>query len=544
MKKIFLLLTVFAMVFTSCDPLEDINAEIDAQESAIVGDATYILTSDDYDALELSFGSFSSVDDAKAKLPAFLTEKYPVWGKSSSVNVGYQLYIGNAEGVSDYSRSDAYQFTNGDYATTGSDAFGFYPDVDPLEKIPSILDTQIASPTEGQIVLAKYKQYTETPVVGLADIVKYNFAGSMEGWTITDVVGALGWTSESGYVQGNGFSGGQQANEDWLISPEIDLSTSSNLKFQITHELDYAGDKTLLKILVSTDYTNDITTANWTEITLGTPVSGSMAASEDYDFSAYDGEKINIALKYESTDSDAGRWRVESLAIKTLGATGETASKGTHFKYSGSAWEAVDDVYYLSSADFDSMGEASGQPGRYNNFGSSIPPNDYLPKFLGLKYPYAQEATELFVIYDYFSSSSGAQVRGNLFTFTGGVWVAYESTISTTLQFGHDGTSWLPDNTIKYTLTRGANSDYDWIASQLTTDEYSGLIGNLSNYDDFDYNWTDAQITYSLVLFLDYLDPTAAEGQKYTLTYVVYDNGEGDYTKNFIKTNGEWVINN
>ena len=69
MKKLFLLLTVFAMVFTSCDPLEDINEEIDAQESAIVGDATYILTADDYDALELSFGSFSSIDDAKAKLP-------------------------------------------------------------------------------------------------------------------------------------------------------------------------------------------------------------------------------------------------------------------------------------------------------------------------------------------------------------------------------------------------------------------------------------------------------------------------------------------
>ena len=544
MKKIFLLLTVLTMVFTSCDPLEDINAKVDAQESAIVGDATYILTADDYDALELNFGSFGSVDDAKTMLPPFLAEKYPVWGKSSSVNVGYQLYIGNAEGVSDYSRSDVYAFTNSNYATTGSDAFGFYPDVDPLEKIPSILDTQITSPTEGQIVLAKYKQYVETPVVGLADIVKYNFAGSMEGWTITDVNGALGWTSETGYVQGNGFSGGQQANEDWLISPEIDLSTSANLKFQITHELDYANDKTLLKILVSTDYTNDVATANWTEITLGTPVSGDMASSEDYDFSAYDGEKINIALKYESTDSDAGRWRVESLAIKTLGATGKTANKGTHFMYSGGSWEAVDGVYYLSSADFDSMGESSGQPGRYNNFGSSIPPNDYLPTFLGIKYPYAQEDTELFVIYDYFSSSSGAQIRGNLFTFTGGVWVAYESTISTTLQFGHDGTSWLPDNTIKYTLTRGANSDYDWIASQLTTDEYSGLIGNLSNYDDFDYNWTDAQITYSLVLFLDYLDPTAAEGQKYTLTYVVYDNGEGDYTKNFIKTNGEWVINN
>ena len=541
MKKIFLLITIFTLVITSCEPLEDINAEVDALESAIVGDDSFTLSADDYDELGLNYGSFSSIDDAKTKLPAFLADKYPVWGKGSSVNVGYQLYVGSADGVSDFTKSGSYKFSNKDYAATGSDAFGFYPDVDALDKIPSILDTKVISPTEGQIVLAKYKQYTETPVVGLADIVRYNFAGSMEGWTITDVVGDQGWTSETGYVQGNGYSGGRHANEDWLISPSIDLTSQSNLKFQITHELDYAGDASLLKILVSTDYTGDQTTATWTEITLGTPASGDMASSEDYDFSAYDGQTINIALKYESTDSDAGRWRVESLAIKTLGATGNTSSKGSFFKFENSKWEAIDGVYFLSSADFDSMGSASGQPGRYNNFGSSIPPNDYLPQFLGSKYPYAQEDDSLFVIYDYYSSSSGAQIRGNVFTFNSGVWSPYESTISTTLQFGHDGSIWVPDNTIKYTLVR--NTDYEYMASQLTTAEYAGLIDNLAKYGDFDYNWSQEQINFALALFLDHHDPNAAEGQKYLLSYVVYDNGENTFQRAFIKTNGAWVVN-
>ena len=66
----------------------------------------------------------------------------------------------------------------------------------------------------------------------------------------------------------------------------------------------------------------------------------------------------------------------------------------------------------------------------------------------------------------------------------------------------------------------------------------------MQNYGDFDYNWTDAQINFALAIFLDHHDPNAAEGQKYILTYVVYDNGENDYKKNFIKTNGAWVINN
>ena len=48
MKKIFLLLTVFSMVFTSCEPLEDINAEVDAQVIPIVGDVIFTMTEDDY----------------------------------------------------------------------------------------------------------------------------------------------------------------------------------------------------------------------------------------------------------------------------------------------------------------------------------------------------------------------------------------------------------------------------------------------------------------------------------------------------------------
>ena len=175
------------------------------------------------------------------------------------------------------------------------------------------------------------------------------------------------------------------------------------------------------------------------------------------------------------------------------------------------------------------------------NFGSSTPPEDYLPAFLNIKFPYALEGSELNVTYTYVSSSSGAQTRGNSYTKIDGIWVGYKSTIDTTLQFGHDGDTWVPDNTIKYTLVR--NTDYEYMASQLTDAEYAGLIGNLASYGDFDYNWTDAQIHYALALFLDHLDPSAAEGQKYILTYVIYDNGENDYQTSFIKTDGAWVVN-
>lgn len=548
MKRIVYLLTIVGIIFVGCNPMEDINNEIDAIDNPVVGNAEYTLTDDDYEDLELGFGSFDSEDQARELLPDFLAGLYPFWGDGSSVVVGYNLYVGNAEGVSDFTGADIYEFTNSDYATTGSDAFGFYPNVNATNEIPAILDAQIASPTEGQIVLAKYDQYTETPEVGLADLVAYNFAGSMEGWTVAEESGADDvWTSQSGYVQGNGYFGTQIANEEWLVSPSIDLSGESDLKFQITQELDFAGDTSLIKILVSTDYTDDVLTATWDEITLANPATGDMASSEDYDFSAYDGETINVAFRYESTDSDAARWRIASLNIKTLGATGDTNSKGEYFMYSGGTWVAVEGVYYLSSDDFDAMGEGSGQPGQYDNFSSSVSPNNYLPAFMEITFPYGQEDEEMFIIYDYFSSSTGAQIRGNLYTVTDGVWTGHESTIETTLQFGHDGTEWLPDNTIQYTLT---GTDYSYVATNYAEVEgFEAAAGNLASFGNFNRtgggtSWSDEMMFTVLTdLLANVIAPTAEEGQKYVLSYDVYVGSGAVESLSLIKEGGEWILN-
>lgn len=548
MKRIIYCLAILGITLVGCNPMEDIYDGLDSSEDPIVGNESYTLTSDDYAELGLDFGSFNSVEDAKLALPAFLADKYPFWGQGSSVLVGYQLYIGNAEGVSDFTGSDIYQLSNSDYASTGSDAFGFYPNTNATSQIPDVLAAQIAAPTEGQIVLAKYKQYLEDPIVGLANIVEYNFAGSFEGWNIVEESGAdAAWTSQSGYVQGNGFFGGQVANVEWLVSPSIDLSGDSNLKFQITHALKYATDASLLKILVSTDYTGDTAAANWDEITLATPPGvDTLDPSEDYDFSAYDGQTINIAFKYESTDSDAGRWRIASMAIKTLGATGDTNSKGEYFMYSGGSWEAVDGVYYLSSADYDSMGTGSGQPGQYNNFSSSLSPNNYLPTFLSLNFPYAQEDEELIVIYDYFSSSSGAQRRGNLYTVMNGEFTAYESTISTTLQFGFDNGLWVPDNTIRHTLV---DTDYAAIVSALSA-AYPAATTSMDNYGNMDRRagnaaeWTDPMVLEAVNVVLDMIAPTAAEEQKYVVTIDVYNGSNTTEDFAVIKMGGEWVYQN
>ena len=550
MKRIIYLLAIVGTIFLGCNPIEDIYNDIDAQDNPVVGSAEYTLTADDYDALDLGFGNFSSVDDAKVMLPAFISNLYPHWGEGSSVLMRYDLFIGSAEGVSDFTGADTYQLTTADYATSGSDAFGFYPDIDPDDFIPGILDTAIASPVEGQLVRADYDQYFNDPEVGLANLYQASFPADTGDFENIDVLGPQSWTNGTARIEASGFDFGcfcQIPNEDWLISPEIDLTGESNLKFQINQEIDFLSVLDQVEILVSTNYTTggDHTAATWTVLDFDKTIFGSMTLSEDFDFSVYDDQIIHVAFKYSSTDTDAPRWRIESFAIKTLGVTGDVNNKGDFYVYDG-GWELANDVYYLSKTDYDSMGEGSGQPGRFNNFSNSVPADDYIPTFLSLTSPFAfaQEEDEIFVIYKYFSTSCFCtQTRGNSYTIIDGEWTPHTSVISTTLQFGHDGNSWVPDNTIRYTLT---GADYGAIVSALSG-TYPDATSSMDNFGNFDRRsgnnayWSDDMVVEALNIVLNIIDPSAAEEQKYVVTFDVFTGSSGTEDFAMIKIGGEWV---
>jgi hypothetical protein len=159
MKKIFLLLTVFAMVFTSCDPLEDINEAIDAQgNAAIVGDANYTLVDEDYTdevedgGLGFSFANFNSEDQAKEEIPAFLSSKYPAWGKGSTVEVTYKLY----NKKNDEKSLEVYTVSSQDY-TDGGHTFGNFSK---SEHITDFLNLKYPSAANRLLVSLTYKYYS------------------------------------------------------------------------------------------------------------------------------------------------------------------------------------------------------------------------------------------------------------------------------------------------------------------------------------------------------------------------------------------------
>ena len=602
MKKILVLLTIFSMVFTSCEPLEMINAESDAMPNPIVGDAEYTLTADDYETLELNYGSFSSVDAAKSAIPPFLGEMFPVWGKNSSVLLGYKLYVGRAFSLRDYSLKQE------DYTFSGSDLLGFKSDAEPGDYLADIISSNYSSSKEGDYVAATYFQYTGsayavTPTISLEE--NYNL-GTTAGDLSTI---SSSWDAHSGSTP-VGYATTSLLMEDY---PASNIGGSVKIAGSGSQDVN-----TSITPIIETKTVYSSALVNFSEVGDGTYFFHLMEEDGSYKYSARVGAKsdgsgnmlfgigaVSSSLTYGTTAFNlnttyllVASYNIESgvsnLHILTsplssepsnpeatnTGSAGNSANRigirqggggptgtidgirvantwsaimsndelddeviGTKvsnksvYIFTDSVWEvpATEGFYLLSDVDFASMG--------LENFGSSTPPEDYLPAFLNIKFPYALEGSELNVTYTYVSSSSGAQTRGNSYTKIDGIWVGYKSTIDTTLQFGHDGDTWVPDNTIKYTLVR--NTDYEYMSAQLTgnSDFDNVSLANLASYGDFDYNWSDEQIHFALALFLDHLDPSAAEGQKYILTYVIYDNGENDYQTSFIKTDGAWVLN-
>lgn len=237
----------------------------------------------------------------------------------------------------------------------------------------------------------------------------------------------------------------------------------------------------------------------------------------------------------------ATTWNGIMVNDVAVNVAGDKTNEGIYYSFNGSFWNAVDDVRYLTAADYDSMGEASGQPGRFNNFSSSTLPENYLPQFLDLNDPFAQEEDEIFIIYRFFIGGDfGTVTKGNLYTKTGGAWVPSISI----LQFGFDDGNWVPDNTIKHTFT----SDDVAFISNAFINIYPGPADNFGFFGSFDRRssssnfWSDEMLLEAFNALLDNIDPSAAEGQKYALTYVIFNGSTTDETMNVIKIGGVWVL--
>lgn len=216
--------------------------------------------------------------------------------------------------------------------------------------------------------------------------------------------------------------------------------------------------------------------------------------------------------------------------------SGYTSTRTTRFVLVEDTWmEAIS----LESEDYTAMGES------FPNFSNMDTAVDKISTFLKMEYPYANAGDQIAVMYDFYSGSTNTRVSG--FTYDGSTWTSVGSTLETTLQFGHNGTIWEPDNTIVYALKA---TDFEAIADAFDGVEgYEDPAWSAGNYSNFDRRkgnsnyWSDDMLLEAINVVLDAIDPNAEEGQKYLVSFAIYDGSAGTEQMNVIKQDGVWVLN-
>ena len=122
----------------------------------------------------------------------------------------------------------------------------------------------------------------------------------------------------TGYVSPTNY-----ANEDWLISPEVDLTNISTAKLSFDHVIRYCTNPvTDCTIQISDNYVSGApSTATWTTMTPPTAFYNASSwptifpTAGQFNLSAYANKKVHIAFKYVSTATKAGTWELKNVLI-------------------------------------------------------------------------------------------------------------------------------------------------------------------------------------------------------------------------------------
>jgi len=157
---------LFGLVVVSCNPMDDIHDEIDAEldNQLAVAEADYVLTEDDYEAVGQSFPNFGSVEDARTLVPTLLSDLYPTYGAGSIINVEFDLY--DPLSIEDYTTSSS------DYEMIGLSVDYFTG----TEEITDFLKAKYPQMEDGDYVNLTYDILAEEKAYTLNDD-DYDFVG-------------------------------------------------------------------------------------------------------------------------------------------------------------------------------------------------------------------------------------------------------------------------------------------------------------------------------------------------------------------------------
>lgn len=147
-------------------------------------------------------------------------------------------------------------------------------------------------------------------------------------WTNVATVGTRVWREEvhlgNGYAEFSPFGSNNAVNEAWLVSPGInmDAHTGETLTFRTAqHHLDVDSPLNSLKVYVSSDFTGNVATATWTQVTVVLPTQATpwykFVSSGGIDLSAYTGT-LHVGFKFTGSGTNTtldGAFQIDDFKI-------------------------------------------------------------------------------------------------------------------------------------------------------------------------------------------------------------------------------------
>jgi hypothetical protein len=484
MNRLLKYIILLAVILTACDPLEDIYKESEENYTGYANSFEHLLSSDDYatiadlaresgDSLNADFIEdneyFSDDVSASKYIPPFLSAEYPALSLSSVANVGYDYYADYPEYLEELIGPEEFEVTDSNYMEVGEQQGQYKTFIgtdNPDSHIPGFLTSAIPDAAEDDVrlVLYKYTSIIIDPSV-TKSMVSEDFqiiVDWVEDNIDTSYIGDYG-DSETYFGSGayyQNFDGREGKWEDtvFISSEEAILSA--------------IGD-----VWLPAKYPD------------ATPEVDGKTVYYNITYDTYDGaaHTFYVVFKCSSAGDPPVFELVDGPSEDYLSySTTSTIDKGDYYKFDGAAWEKIEDVYYLSSADYDEM----GTPGKYNNFSSSDRPENYIPQLLAGTFPYAQLEDKLAVAYKYYSE--GTTVRAGEYLFTT-EWAPYDPVNAKQDQFIQNGIKWVFDPTITFTMSSAdyqlivdwvkANKGESYLDSYGTAEFYHGASSYYSNFD-------------------------------------------------------------
>lgn len=174
-----------------------------------------------------------------------------------------------------------------------------------------------------------------------SDILFTDFNDSWGGWTPVSLVGDQTWRRDNEYGIENtpcalmsGYEGGAVENEDWLISPVLDLSNTSDETVSFFSATSYEGPA--LEFKISMDYNgtgnpNDFTWTDLSGLVNWSPGSFAWTESGDIDISMYSGNTVYLAYTYFSTSEASSNWEIDNVMVSQTEARPEPTNYPADF---------------------------------------------------------------------------------------------------------------------------------------------------------------------------------------------------------------------